>query len=56
MTEFSRPQAAIAAPTRTDAAGVRHSYVRFAALGDSVTQASAIDGVSGRPLRAPWRV
>lgn len=37
MTEPLRPRAFIAAPTRTDAAGVRRSYVRFAAMGDSVT-------------------
>jgi lysophospholipase L1-like esterase len=37
MTESFRPRASLAAPTRTDAAGVRRSYLRFAALGDSVT-------------------
>jgi lysophospholipase L1-like esterase len=37
MTESLRPRAFLTAPTRTDAAGVRRSYVRFAALGDSVT-------------------
>jgi lysophospholipase L1-like esterase len=37
MTESSRPRVSLAVPTRTDAAGVRRSYVRFAALGDSVT-------------------
>jgi lysophospholipase L1-like esterase len=36
-TESLRRRALIAAPTRTDAADVRCSYVRFAALGDSVT-------------------
>src|SRR3954453_8611011 len=37
MTEPRRQRALLVAPTRTDAAGVRRSYVRFAALGDSVT-------------------
>lgn len=45
MTESFRPRAVTAAPTPTDAAGVRRSYVRFAALGDSVTH-----GI-GDPLR-----
>jgi lysophospholipase L1-like esterase len=35
--DSSRPRASLAVPTHTDAAGVRRSYVRFAALGDSVT-------------------
>jgi len=38
MTESLRPPRAwLAVPTHTDAAGVRRSYVRFAAVGDSVT-------------------
>ena len=39
MTETAgRPhRAGIAAPTRTDSAGTQRSYIRFAALGDSVT-------------------
>jgi lysophospholipase L1-like esterase len=37
MTESLSPRPLLGAPTHTDATGVRRSYVRFVALGDSLT-------------------
>jgi lysophospholipase L1-like esterase len=49
MSESFRPRTSLAVPTRVDATGVRRSYVRFAALGDSFTH-----GI-GDPRGDGWR-
>jgi lysophospholipase L1-like esterase len=49
MTDHLRRGASLAVPTRIDATGVRRSYVRFAALGDSLTH-----GI-GDPRTNGWR-
>lgn len=47
MTERPRARAPLSAPTRTGADGTRRSYVRFAALGDSVTHGLGDPRTSG---------
>lgn len=47
MTERPRARAPISAPTRTDAQGAQRSYVRVAALGDSVTHGLGDPKVGG---------